>query len=202
MRKSTTNRKMTLLTLTVALTVAVYLNWEYARSADLAMDVAASQTVTGEAAEKVVTDGLPTAAEPEPTANKTYGEAQLVSASAASSESFFEEARLARTKARDEALDSLQKSLKKSSLSEEEKSELTERLTSEINAITQESDVEALVKAKGFVDCVAYVGSGKVDVTVMTTGDELTAAEVTQIRDIVLSKCAVTAQNITVVEVK
>lgn len=201
MRKSTTNRKMTLLTLTVALTVAVYLNWEYAKSADLALDVAANQTVT-EGETKVVTDELPTAAEPEPTANKTYGEAQLVSANASSSESFFEEARLARTKARDEALDSLQKSLKRSSLSEEEKSELTNRLTGEINAITQESDVEALVKAKGFVDCVAYVGSGKVDVTVMTTGDALTAAEVTQIRDIVLSKCAVTAQNITVVEVK
>ena len=201
MRKSTTNRKMTLLTLTVALTVAVYLNWEYAKSADLALDVAANQTVT-EGETKAVPDELPTAAEPEPTANKTYGEAQLVSANASSSESFFEEARLARTKARDEALDSLQKSLKRSSLSEEEKSELTNRLTGEINAITQESDVEALVKAKGFVDCVAYVGSGKVDVTVMTTGDALTAAEVTQIRDIVLSKCAVTAQNITVVEVK
>ena len=36
----------------------------------------------------------------------------------------------------------------------------------------------------------------------MTSGDRLTADEVTQIRDIVLSKCNVTAQNITVVEVK
>ena len=197
MRKAKTNRKMTLATLVVALAVAVYLNWEYARSADLALDAAAP--AAGDAAEEPVVDGLPVQAQP--SASRTYGEAQLVSASAASSQSFFEEARLARTKARDE-MDSLQKSLKKASLTEQEKTDLTARLTQEVDAITQESDVEALIKAKGFVDCVAYVSEGKVNITVMTSGDRLTADEVTQIRDIVLSKCNVTAQNITVVEVK
>lgn len=198
MRKAKTNRKMTLATLVVALAVAVYLNWEYARSADLALDAAAP--AAGDAAEEPVVDELPVQALP--SASRTYGEAQLVSASAASSQSFFEEARLARTKARDEAMDSLQKSLKKASLTEQEKTDLTARLTQEVDAITQESDVEALIKAKGFVDCVAYVSEGKVNITVMTSGDRLTADEVTQIRDIVLSKCNVTAQNITVVEVK
>lgn len=196
MRKAKTNRKMTLATLVVALAVAVYLNWEYARSADLALDAAAP--AAGDAAEEPVVDEL----QAQPSASRTYGEAQLVSASAASSQSFFEEARLARTKARDEAMDSLQKSLKKASLTEQEKTDLTARLTQEVDAITQESDVEALIKAKGFVDCVAYVSEGKVNITVMTSGDRLTADEVTQIRDIVLSKCNVTAQNITVVEVK
>ena len=198
MRKAKTNRKMTLATLVVALAVAVYLNWEYARSADLALDAAAP--AAGDAAEEPVVDELPVQAQP--SVSRTYGEAQLVSASAASSQSFFEEARLARTKARDEAMDSLQKSLKKASLTEQEKTDLTARLTQEVDAITQESDVEALIKAKGFVDCVAYVSEGKVNITVMTSGDRLTADEVTQIRDIVLSKCNVTAQNITVVEVK
>lgn len=198
MRKAKTNRKMTLATLVVALAVAVYLNWEYARSADLALDTAAP--AAGDAAEEPVVDELLVQAQP--SASRTYGEAQLVSASAASSQSFFEEARLARTKARDEAMDSLQKSLKKASLTEQEKTDLTARLTQEVDAITQESDVEALIKAKGFVDCVAYVSEGKVNITVMTSGDRLTADEVTQIRDIVLSKCNVTAQNITVVEVK
>lgn len=40
------------------------------------------------------------------------------------------------------------------------------------------------------------------DLTVMTSGDALTAAQVAQIRDIVLSKSNVTAQNVTIVEVK
>ena len=124
MRKAKTNRKMTLATLVVALAVAVYLNWEYARSADLALDAAAP--AAGDAAEEPVVDELPVQAQP--SASRTYGEAQLVSASAASSQSFFEEARLARTKARDEAMDSLQKSLKKASLTEQEKTDLTARL--------------------------------------------------------------------------
>ena len=80
MRKAKTNRKMTLATLVVALAVAVYLNWEYARSADLALDAAAP--AGGDAAEEPVVDELPVQAQP--SASRTYGEAQLVSASAAS----------------------------------------------------------------------------------------------------------------------
>ena len=41
-----------------------------------------------------------------------------------------------------------------------------------------------------------------VNITVMTSGAELAGDQVAQIRDIVLSKCPVSAQNITVVEVK
>ena len=44
--------------------------------------------------------------------------------------------------------------------------------------------------------------SGRADLTVMTSGEPLTAAQVAQIRDVVLSKSTVPAQNITVVEVK
>ena len=43
----------------------------------------------------------------------------------------------------------------------------------------------------------------KANVTVMTENDALTAAEVTRIRDALLSQCeGLTAQDITIVEVK
>ena len=58
------------------------------------------------------------------------------------------------------------------------------------------------MKAIGSVDCVAFINGDAVDVSVMTTSDGLTIEVVAQIRDIVLSKSEVTAQNITVVEVK
>ena len=45
----------------------------------------------------------------EETANKNYGEAQLVSVNKDSGTEFFESARLTRSKARDEALDTLKK---------------------------------------------------------------------------------------------
>lgn len=195
MRNSKVNQKMTLLTLVVALGVAVYLNWEYAKSTDLALDATqANAPVTG-----VVTDALAVDAG---VGDKNYGEAQLVSVGEATGDKFFEQARLSRTKTRDEALDKLQKSLKNAKLTNEEKAELTAQLTATIDSITAESDIENLIKAKGFVDCVAFIDSDKVNITVMTTNDGLTKEEVAQIRDIVLSKCKVSAQNITVVEVK
>ena len=199
MRSKKLNQKMTLLTLVVALGVAVYLNWEYAKSTDLALDAAeanAPVTTTG-----VVTDALAVDGDVE-TGDKNYGEAQLVSVGEPTGKEFFEQARLDRTKTRDEALDTLQKSLKSAKLSDEERDALTAQLTAAIDSITAESDIETLVKAKGFVDCVAFINGDAVDVTVMTTSDGLTKEEVAQIRDIVLSKCQVTAQNITIVEVK
>lgn len=197
MTKMKTNQKMTMLTLAVALGVAVYLNWEYAKTSDNALAAAATPSSTTPPA---VTDQLAVDAAPE--ADKNYGEAQLVSVNSQSGSDFFETARLQRSKTRDEALDALQKSLKSAKLTDEEKSELTAKLTAQIESITLESDVENLIRAKGFVDCVAFINEGQVNITVMTANDGLTKEEVAQIRDIVLSKCSVSVQNITVVEVK
>ncbi|HJA24870.1 MAG TPA: SpoIIIAH-like family protein [Candidatus Fournierella merdigallinarum] len=204
MRSKKINQKMTLLTLVVALGVAVYLNWEYAKSTDLALDAAAANAqvaASTDAEPGVITDALAVDGEVA-TGDKNYGEAQLVSVGEATGDEFFEQARLTRTKARDEALDTLQKSLKSAKLTDEEKESLTAQLTAAIDNIATESDIENLVKAKGFVDCVAFIDGDQVDVTVMTTSDGLTKEEVAQIRDVVLSKCQVTAQDITIVEVK
>lgn len=74
--------------------------------------------------------------------------------------------------------------------------------TAEGVQVHAENEIETMVKAKGFADCLCFLQSGRADLTVMTSGDALTAAQVAQIRDIVLSKSSVTAQNITIVEVK
>ena len=143
-----------------------------------------------------------TEAEAVSSANKNYGEAQRVSVANHSGSKFFEEARLKRTKAHDEAMDAVQKALKSSSLSAEEKKSYTQQLTGNLEDLHAENEIETMVKAKGFADCLCFLQSGRADLTVMTSGDALTAAQVAQIRDIVLSKSSVTAQNITIVEVK
>ena len=185
----------TLLTLAVALGVAVYLNWEYAKTAD------ESQIADASAQNTVVMDELAVETQTE-TADKNYGEAQLVSVNKKSGSDFFEQARLNRTKSRDEALDSLKKSLKGSNLSGAEKEQLTKELSAQIDHINTENEIETLIKAKGFADCVVFIDDGKVNVTVMTSSDSLQADEVAQIRDVVLSRCEVSAQDICVVEIK
>ena len=208
-------RRATAVTLAAALAVACYLNWQYART-DLdtvAVETAAAATSTSSEASSgssasssgssgQVTDALLTEAEAASAANKNYGEAQLVSVANDTGSQFFDEARLKREKAHDEALDTIQKTMKDSSLSDSEKAEFTAQLTANLEDINAETEIETLIKAKGFADCLCFLQSGRADLTVMTSGEPLTTSRVAQIRDIVISKSNVTAQNITVVEVK
>ncbi|MEG2393579.1 MAG: SpoIIIAH-like family protein [Ruthenibacterium sp.] len=211
MKSAKSKRQLTLLTLVLALGVAVYLNWQYAKSstdfltaegvtavngnhaADTAAISAAADAsgVTDAGAQGTVQEALP---------DKNYGDAQLVNTS--KSGEYFEQARLTRSKTRDEALDKLQKSLKNANLTKDEKEALTGNLTAVIASITAESDIENLVKAKGFADCVAFMDGEKVNVAVKTGGSALDGKAVVQIRDIVLSKVETAAQNIIIVEVK
>ncbi|MEF9968939.1 MAG: SpoIIIAH-like family protein [Ruthenibacterium sp.] len=192
MKSAKTKRQLTLLTLVVALGVAVYLNWEYAKTDTGFKLVDGTSAVNAQTVENV-TEALP---------DKNYGDAQLVSTEAVVNQKYFEEARLARSKTRDEALDKLQKTLKSANLGESEKKDLSDRLAVTIAGITTESDIESVIKAKGFADCVAFVSGDKINVAVQTGGTALDGAAVAQIRDIVLGKMETQAKNITIVEVK
>ena len=135
---SKNTRKATAITLAAALVIAVYLNWQYARTGvTLEEDAVNVSAVSQETVP--VTDELMTEAEAVSSANKNYGEAQLVSVANNSGSKFFEEARLKRTKAHDEAMDSIQKALKSASLSTEEKKEYTSQLTGNLADLNAEN---------------------------------------------------------------
>ena len=199
MKSAKRKRQLTILTLILALGVAVYLNWEYAKTDSpfaLPTQTQAEDDAllaNAQAENTPVMEALP---------DKNYGEAQLVSVSEDSSDQYFETARLTRTKTRDEALDKLQQSLKATGLTEEEKAQLKDTLSSTISNISLESDIENLVKAKGFADCVVFVDGEKVDLAVKTGAEGLSKNEVAQLRDIILGKVQTSAQNISIVEVK
>ena len=179
---SRNTRRVTALTLAAALVIAVYLNWQYAR-ADITPQteddtlMVSAEPVEAEA-ETAITDALPTEAEAASGVNKNYGEAQLVSVANDSGTRFFEQARLKRKK------------------------EYTAQMAAGLEDLNAENEIETLVRAKGFADCLCFLQAGRADLTVMTAGEPLTAAQVAQIRDVVMNKSSVTAQNITVVEVK
>ena len=200
--RSKLGNRLTAAALALALGGAVYLNYSFSQSVPETVSTAASAQTTALKEETLAVLDPLTGQEVTET-GKNYGEAQLVSVSRDSGAEFFEAARLARTKARDEALDALKKSLKNAQLTDEEKTALTEQLNAQVNNITVESALETLIKAKGFADCVVMLDGDKVNVTVMTENDALTADEVTRIRDVVLSQLkGCKAQDITVVEVK
>ena len=183
MKSAKSKRQFTLLTLVVALGVAVYLNWEYAKT-DAPFALQDPGAVSANAAVETVTDGttsgvLDALPVQEALPDKNYGDAQLVSANETSNDKYFEQARLTRSKTRDEAL-----------------------LTNTINSITVESDIENMVKAKGFADCVAFIEGEKINLAVKTGSEGLDKSEVAQLRDIILGKMETEAKNISIVEVK
>lgn len=199
MKSAKSKRQLTILTLILALGVEVYLNWEYAKTDSSFVLPTQTQAeedallANAQAEDAPVMEALP---------DKNYGEAQLVSVSENSSDQYFETARLTRTKTRDEALDKLQQSLKATGLTEEEKAQLKDTLSSTISNISLESDIENLVKAKGFADCVVFIDGENVDLAVKTGPEGLSKNEVAQLRDIILGKVQTSAQNISIVEVK
>lgn len=208
MKSAKSKRQFTLLALVAALGVAVYLNWEYAKAdapftlqdnSAMQANAAADSGAQSQNGTTGILDALPVQ---EALPDKNYGDAQLVSVNETSADQYFEQARLSRTKTRDEALDTLQQALKNAALTEEEKAAVTQTLTGTINSITKESDIENLVKAKGFADCVAFIDGERVNLTVKTGKEGLTKSEVAQLRDIILEKTNTQAQNISIVEVK
>ena len=203
---SKNTRRATAVTLAAAMAVAVYLNWQYARDGlDLggeALTVAATMSESEPVLSGAITDELMTEAEAVSSTAKNYGEAQLVSVASDTGSKFFEQARLKREKSHDEAMDTIQKSLRSAALTEEDKKAYAAQMKQNLEDLNAENEIETLVRAKGFADCLCFLQPGRADLTVMTSGDGLTAAQVAQIRDIVLSKTQLSAQNITVVEVK
>ena len=208
MKKLDRQRKLTLAALSMALVVAVYLNWQYSRvegdSYISAQDAATLNSQFEQTAQQTQLtnpegDMLAVTSDEE---IENYGDAQLVATSGKSAQKYFEETRLSREKSRDEALDVLQKTLKNAKISDTEKVNATEKLSRIVQDITTETDVENLVKAKGFTDCVAFINGEKITVAVRTSGGDITPQQVAQVRDIVLGKTTVEAQNIVVIEVK
>ena len=189
---SKNTRRATAVTLAAALVIAVYLNWQYARTnvETEPLDAQMVSAAAGPAEETAaVLDGLPTEAEAASDVSKNYGEAQLVSVANDSGTKFFEQARLKREKAHDETVDTIQKTLKGSALSAEEKKAYTDQMAAALEDLNAENEIETLIRAKGFADCLCFLQAGRADLTVMTAGEPLTAAQVAQIRDVVLSVC-------------
>ncbi len=197
MKNLNKQRKVTLIALSFALVIAVYLNWEYSQGTQDSYFQTQSLETQGDGV--ISEDDLLVTMEDYDTEN--YGDAQLVATNQTDTQKFFEQTRLSREKSRDEALDVLQDTLDDSKLTDAEKLKATESLTKIVESITIQTDIENSIKAKGFVDCVVTISDEKVSVAVQSNQGELTEQDVVKIRDVVLSKTSVTAQNIVVVEV-
>lgn len=143
--------------------------------------------------------------------DKQLGNAELVGAPADGTESeetpvippyadTFTELRLSRSQSRDESISVLQTVTENEGLTEEERKSAVDTLAELVDNMQAEANVENLVKAKGFYDCMAYIGTDNVTVTVAAE-EPLTAAQAAQIKDIAVAETNYSAERIKIVEV-
>ena len=129
------------------------------------------------------------------------GEAAQPQATAAPAEDdYFATARLSRKQARDNAISMLKEAERDENAQQSVLNEASQTLQVLAAYTVAESQIESLVTAKGYADCVVFMGAESVSVVVAPPEGGLTATDAARIKDIVISETDYTAQQIKIME--
>ena len=177
---------------------AVYLNWNYEQEqAEAGKTLGQSALVDGETDDPLLTgtetqtqDGTQTAGEGQDGTQPTAGE----------SDSYFATARLNRQQARDSALALLQEAAAGEDADAAMKEQVNETIQTMADYTVTEAQIENMVTAKGYADCVAFIGDDSVSVVVSQSEGGLTDADVAKITEIVTGETGYAASQIKIIE--
>ena len=178
-------RNATVAVMAVLVCAAVALNWKF----------------TGEQA------AAETGADSQETGTKILGEAALVSGQETDETSldeeavytgsdYFASARLTRQQARDSAISLLQEAAEQENADQTVANEASEGIQVLASYTLKEAQIENLVTAKGYVDCVAFMGEDGISIVVSTESGELTGEDVAKITDIAVSETGLSASGV------
>ena len=189
-------RQLVLAALVLALGAAVYLNWQFSDNKELLATNAVSEAKElGEAqyVNNLSVDEVAEMANAESNNEEQAGGEENPA-------QYFEQAKANRQKARDEATDMIKEILNDIKSSEEAKAEAVKQAADVAKSIQQESNIENLIKAKGFKDCVVFLQNGECSVVV--SADGLNENSAITIKDIVLGQSGVSFDKIKITEAK
>ena len=172
---------------------AVYLNWSYQRESaeEAGKTLGEAELVSVQSADPLL-QASPAPSEaaqspsPSPAAQNTSG--------------YFDTARLNRQQARDSALAILQETAADQNATETLRAETGEAIQTLADYTVSEAQIENLVTAKGYADCVAFISDDSVSVVVSSTETGLTDADVAKITEIVTDETGLEAGQIKIIE--
>ena len=167
----------------VTVCAGIYINWLYSE------DQAAANLVDTLDAEKVMSSDTLVMSE----------ETQLTGGESTVSE-YFAAVRLSRQEARDSAVSLLQEAMAYTEDAEAVQS--NEQLEQIVQTALCEAQIESLVLAKGYSECVAYISDGGISVAVASPEGGLKQEDVAVIADIVMTQSEYTLDEIRIVEVQ
>ena len=110
---------------------------------------------------------------------------------------YFSATQVSRQRARDEALEVLQSVVDNESADEATKTEALLEISELAAAMEAEANIETLVLAKGFAQCVAVINGESCSVVVR--GENLQANQISQINEIVYEQAGITPANIRII---
>ncbi len=181
---SVKNWKKNMLAAAVLLVVCagIYMNWIYSNTEDVAdlNDVLDAEKVMNDDTLMLEVDGI--------VENVT----DTVS-------DYFAAVRLSRQQARDNALNLLQEAM---SYTDGADSTSAQQLEEIVQMALSEAQIESLVIAKGYADCVAYISEEGISIAVASPEGGLQQTDVALIADIVMTQTEFSMADIYVVEVQ
>ena len=118
----------------------------------------------------------------------------------AEGDTYFATMQVSRKRARDEALEVLQSVVDSADADEAVKAQALTDINRLALEMAAESNIETLIMAKGFEDCVAVINGDSATVVVKAKGDALLPTDIAQINEIVYEQAQILPVNIKITE--
>ena len=166
----------------VAVCLGIYANWVYSED-----QAALNLTDTLDSEKILSSDTL------------VMGDTDLMSEDSTTMSDYFAAVRLSRQQARDSAVTLLQEAMAYGE--DTQTAQSNAQLEEIVQTALCEAQIESLVIAKGYADCVAYIADEGISVAVATPESGLAKEDVAVIADIVMTQSEFTMEDIHVVEV-
>ncbi len=184
---------------------AVYLNWNYDKEPGTGVGKTLGQSaMVGNTAKDPLVNGdssVSAGTGDSSGETQTAGDAQA-GTEAGTGSAYFATARLNRQQARDSALSLLQDAAAREDAGEAVKNQLNDNIQTMADYTVTEAQIENLVVAKGYTDCVAFIGEDALSLAVAAPEGGLAEADTAKILDIVKQTAGYTADQVTIIEVE
>jgi len=177
---SKTKKYVTIAAVLLCICAAVYLNWSYNNDSAANGGLSDAELANAKSAEEAAADG----------------------ALDASVSDYFAAARLTRQQSRDEALELLEAAASSETASQETIDGAMNAISAMANYSMMETQIENLLLAKNFAECVAFISADGVTLAVPAPAEGLTAEDVAKITDTIVAETDFAATQLRIIEVK
>lgn len=175
-----TKKYVTLAAVILCVCAAVYLNWSYNNNTVSSTGMSDAELANAKSAEEMASD----------------------SAMDAEVSNYFAAARLTRQQSRDEALNLLKSAASSDAASQETIDGAMNAISAMANYSMMETQIENLLLAKNFAECVAFISADGVTLAVPAPAAGLAVEDVAKITDTIVAETDFAATQIRIIEVK